>query len=223
MNGICKKGHAREVGRECVKCKSLRNAFRKCSRCKVQFKAERNQFGSRLTFCADCREKFATECRAMMAKAGAQKCACGKTISKSATQCKPCRSKVTTTVLIHCSLCGTAYKPTNYKKSLHARVVFCPVCFRTRRAEVAKITAVARTKPGKSGGMRTTDRNINRLIAEAMGSVRTVFDRERGVGAVPANLRHYLHDKETYQLAQRRGSRAIVRVEAAQVESHGTH
>jgi hypothetical protein len=34
-----------------------------------------------------------------------------------------------------------------------------------------------------------TDRRIARLIAEAMGSVRTLYDREKGIGEIPSNLR----------------------------------
>jgi hypothetical protein len=50
-----------------------------------------------------------------------------------------------------------------------------------------------------------------RLVAEAMGTVRVIYDRSKG-GAIPSNLAHYLDNPNTYQIAHRRGGRAIVRV-----------
>jgi hypothetical protein len=64
-----------------------------------------------------------------------------------------------------------------------------------------------------------SDRRVARLIAEAQGSVRILYDRETKRGEIPSNLRHYLDDKETYQLSQRRGSRAIVRVNEVQASA----
>jgi len=212
----CKRGHERERGKECKFCHNIRLAWRMCSRCKIQFKPERNQIGSKFAHCPDCWRKHPDECQKLLRQGYQHDCPdCGKRINKDSKLCLACKRKAAhAAVLIHCSLCSAAYKPRNFKKSLHARVVFCPTCFKNRRAEVARITAAARKQSSKSGGMRTSDRVVVRLIAEAMGSVRTVFDRERGVGAVPENLKRYLDDPNTYKTIQWRGRPAIVRASA---------
>jgi hypothetical protein len=93
--------------------------------------------------------------------------------------------------LVHCSLCQGLFEPANWRQCVRARVVFCGKCRRERTKDVNRIKNAARGPVKKSAQMTgRTDRRIARLIAEAMGSVRTLYDRDAGIGRVPANLQH---------------------------------
>jgi hypothetical protein len=94
-------------------------------------------------------------------------------------------------------------------------VIFCKTCRETKKSACAKISWAARGPVKKNAQMMGfTDRRIARLIAEAVGSVKVVYDRNKKLGEIPPNLRHYMDDKNTYRIGHRRGNRAIELVHA---------
>jgi uncharacterized Zn finger protein (UPF0148 family) len=113
-------------------------------------------------------------------------------ISQEAEHCRSCARKAfRKTVEVHCDLCRSKFLPKSWRQVAGARIVFCPSC----RADPAKATQVraiaweARKRKGvKANIAGTSDRRLLRLIAEAQGSVRVLFDREKHIGKIPANL-----------------------------------
>ncbi len=210
MKTFCKRGHELSPdntrpghGRVCSTCARERDkqrarplAWRQCSRCKVQFQAERNQTRSRIACCPECREKHPDECRALLAQAGRAKCSCGKSISKDAKQCLACKQNdAHANVHVFCSLCSGKFLPKSWRQAVGARVIFCGDCRENRAADVRRIAWAARKPQSKSAQARlggTSDRRIQRLISECQGSVRVIYDRDRRIGTVPDNLKRYL-------------------------------
>lgn len=197
LKKFCKRGHEYTPGkRGCLICARMRDkrrplAWRQCSRCKVQFKPERNQNGSRIACCPECVAKHPDECRALVVQAGRARCACGQSISKGAKQCLPCKRKsAQADVLIWCDVCRERFKASS-PKQYGASFVACPTCWKTRRKECwqrKNASRPTRQKTAKAyvhGG--TMDRVVRRVLEESRATCHVVYDAEKG-GALPENL-----------------------------------
>ena len=141
-------------------------------------------------YCSSCKRNRASEISRIVADRHRHKCPdCSNRISKEAERCVSCaRKALRKTVEVHCSLCSGRFLPISWRQAVGARVIFCPSCKTNRTSEVNRIAWAARKPRGSKSSMRGTDRRLMRLIAEAQNSVKVVFDREKGIGRIPANL-----------------------------------
>ncbi len=65
-----------------------------------------------------------------------------------------------------------------------------------------------RKQKGKKAQMASqSDRPVARLIAEAMGTVKVVFDRDKNIGVLPANLKKLYGPDGTVRCSATRGVR----------------
>jgi len=104
--------------------------------------------------------------------------------------------------------------PTSWRQAIGAKIVACSDCRKNRRADYNRLAWAARKTKGKSAlamANKMTDRRLRRLLAEVQGSVRVLYDKNKGLGEIPPNLKRYLDDPNTYKITQWRGRPAIVR------------
>ncbi len=142
-------------------------------------------------YCDDCRKNHRTEIAQAVADRKKKLCPdCSKLISQEAERCNSCTRKASrATVAIHCSRCTARFMPVSWRQA-KAKLVFCPSCRMNHRAECDKLawSAAKQRQRGKGSIGHSVDRRILRLVAEAQNSVKVVFDREKNIGKIPANL-----------------------------------
>ncbi len=143
-------------------------------------------------YCDVCRKNERAAIARAVADRKKKKCPgqCGTMISQEAEHCRSCaRKAMRATVAIHCSRCGSRFMPVTWRQ-VNGKLCFCADCRTNHRAECDKLAwaAAKQRSRRKSGPGSPSDRRILRLVAEAQGTVKVVFDREKNIGKIPANL-----------------------------------
>ncbi len=142
-------------------------------------------------YCDVCRKNESAAIARAVADRKKKPCPdCSKLILQETERCNSCTRKASrATVAIHCSRCTARFMPVSWRQA-NAKLVFCPDCRTNHRAECDKMawSAAKQRQRGKGSIGHSVDRRILRLVAEAQNSVKVVFDREKNIGKLPANL-----------------------------------
>src|SRR6266851_4900184 len=111
---------------------------------------------------------------------------CGKPASPDAKRCRSCAAKGRReTVECFSDICLRKFMPTSWRQAIGAKIVACSDCRKNRRADYNRLAWAARKTKGKSAlamANKMTDRRLRRLLAEVQGSVRVLYDKNKGLG-----------------------------------------